>query len=44
MMASTEHSDFFTKSLTAILGELRAVLAIMRPPAFAKVSGLPVPA
>ena len=27
MMASTEHADFFTKNLTAVLGELRAVLA-----------------
>ena len=43
MMASTEHSDFFTKNLTAVLGELHAVLAIQRPPAFAKVTGLPVP-
>jgi len=44
MMASTEHADFFTKNLTAVLGELRAVLAVQRPPAFCKVTGLPVPA
>ena len=28
MMAWTEHADFFTKNLTAVLGEMRAVLAI----------------
>ena len=43
LIASSEHSDFFTKNLTAILGELRAVVAIERPPAFCKVTGLPVP-
>jgi len=44
MLASTEHSDFFVRNLTAILGEMRAVLAIQRPPAFCRVTGLPVPA
>jgi len=44
LMASTEHSDYFTRNLTAVLGEIRAVLAIQRPPAFCKVTALPVPA
>lgn len=44
MSLSNEHADFFVKNLVAILGELRAVLGVERPSAFAKVTGLPVPA
>jgi hypothetical protein len=44
MQASTEHSDFFVRNLTALLAELRAVLAVQRPPAFCRVTGLSVPA
>ncbi len=38
--ASNSHSDYFTKRLVAILAELREALAIYRPGAFGKVTGL----
>lgn len=38
--ASNAHSDFFTKRLVAILAGLREALAVYRPGAFGKVTGL----
>ncbi len=37
---SNSHSDYFTKRLVAILAEMREALAIYRPGAFGKVTGL----
>ena len=38
--ATNSHSDYFTKRLVAIMAELREALAIYRPGAFGKVTGL----
>ncbi len=38
--ASNSHSDYFTKKLVAILAEQREALAVYRPAAFGKVTGL----
>lgn len=38
--ATNSHSDFFTKRLVAILAEMREGLAVYRPAAFGKVTGL----
>jgi len=40
---SNSHQDFFIKNLVAVLSELRAALAVYRPQAFGKVTGLPAP-
>jgi len=34
---SDSHSDFFVRNLVAILGELRAAFAVIRPSAFVEV-------
>lgn len=36
--ASDSHNDFFTRNLVAILAEMRAAFAILRPPAFVKIT------
>jgi HK97 family phage major capsid protein len=38
--ATNSHSDFFTKRLVAIMAEMREALAVYRPGAFGKVTGL----
>jgi HK97 family phage major capsid protein len=38
--ATNAHSDYFTKNLVAIRAELRLALAVYRPAAFTKVTGL----
>lgn len=38
--ASNSHSDYFTKRLVAIMAEMREALAVYRPGAFGKVTGL----
>ena len=38
--ATNSHSDFFTKRLVAIMAEMREGLAVYRPGAFGKVTGL----
>jgi HK97 family phage major capsid protein len=40
LAASNSHQDFFVKNLTAIRAEIRAALALYRPSAFCKVTGL----
>jgi len=40
---SNSHQDFFVKNLLALLAELRAALALYRPVAFGKVTGIPAP-
>src|SRR5262245_4337279 len=40
---TNSHADFFIKNLVAILAEIRAALALYRPVAFGKVTGLPTP-
>ncbi len=42
--ASNSHQDYFVKNLTAIRAEVRAALAVYRPSAFVKVTGLTTPA
>lgn len=37
VQATDSHSDFFTRNLVVILGELRAAFAVLRPPAFVKI-------
>src|SRR5262249_39746942 len=38
--ATNSHADFFVKNLVAIRAEIRAALAVYRPAAFGKVTGL----
>jgi HK97 family phage major capsid protein len=38
VQATDSHADFFVRNLTAILAELRAGFAILRPPAFVKIT------
>lgn len=38
--ASNSHSDYFTKRLVAVMAEMREALAVYRPGAFGKVTGL----
>ncbi|HAM57579.1 MAG TPA: phage major capsid protein [Candidatus Rokubacteria bacterium] len=40
LSASNSHSDYFIKRLVAVMAELREALAIYRPGAFGKVTGL----
>jgi HK97 family phage major capsid protein len=40
VLASDSHSDFFVKNLIAVLAELRAAFGVVRPAAFAQVTGL----
>ncbi len=40
LTASNSHSDYFTKRLVAIMAEMREALAVYRPGAFGKVTGL----
>lgn len=41
--ASTEHADFFTRGMVAILAELRAAFAVIQPRAFCTVNALTGP-
>jgi HK97 family phage major capsid protein len=41
--ASTEHLDFFTRGMVAILAELRAAFAVLQPRALCQVTGLTGP-
>jgi HK97 family phage major capsid protein len=36
--ATDSHADFFVRNLVAILAEMRAAFAIMRPSAFVKIT------
>ncbi len=38
VQATDAHADFFVRNLVAILAEMRAGFAVMRPPAFCKIS------
>lgn len=38
VQATDTHADFFTRNLVAILAELRAAFAVLRPPAFVKIT------
>lgn len=40
ILASDSHDDFFIKNLVALLAEMRAAFGVLRPQAFAKVTGL----
>ncbi len=40
---SNSHENYFVLNLLAILSEIRAALAVFRPVAFGKVTGLPAP-
>ena len=41
--ASTEHLDFFTRGMVAILAEMRAAFAVVQPRAFCQVLSLTGP-
>jgi HK97 family phage major capsid protein len=38
IQATDTHADFFVRNLVAILAELRAAFAVLRPPAFVKIT------
>jgi HK97 family phage major capsid protein len=38
IQATDSHSDFFIRNLVALLSELRAAFALLRPPAFVKIT------
>jgi hypothetical protein len=38
LQATDTHADFFVRNLVAILAELRAGFAILRPPAFCRIT------
>jgi HK97 family phage major capsid protein len=41
VQATDTHADFFTRNLVAILAELRAAFAVLRPAAFVKIDVVP---
>lgn len=41
VQATDSHADFFTRNMVAILAEMRAAFAVLRPPAFVKVTLAP---
>lgn len=40
VFVSIAHSDYFTRNLVAVLGEIRAAIGVLAPAAFARVTGL----